>query len=384
MILRIMKNMEKAQYYGSMFGQDVEPTGTYVLEKDFDGEVNKPWVEGQADIKNPLIIDVKDDTLISYKYELVKKYKAKGKRLTEKLMSLGYDAIITMRDGESGEIILFPNCRFMLDTLNENKTLIKTLLRESLLNEFIGQDMVSLKKYFSMTDEQKKAYLPHEYPYEFDTFLYEEGLESNIKGEPYEISDILYSENSELYNKFAQWLYDGIENHTLNVPDADYPAWSYFDSSPKLIKNQWLIHFTDDAENIARQGFKYGVDEIDKLALTTHLGEFEKKYGGYNFAYDVERYARYAHSNHGRGFKYGKEAVIFRASGIELWHHGDEEPQVIFYGNTASSIIPITEGEEHQWAVKSVKSGRSLYESDDFDDVVIWVIRNFVQYRKHL
>ena len=114
------------------------------------------------------------------------------------------------------------------------------------------------------------------------------------------------------------------------------------------------------------------------------MGEFEKKYGGYNFAYDVERYDRYAHSNHGRGFKYGKEAVIFRASGMELWHYGDEEPQVIFYGNTAKSIIPITEGEEHQWAVKSVKTGRSLYENDDFDNVVVWVLRNFVQYRKQL
>jgi hypothetical protein len=383
MVLKIMKNMEKAPYYGSMFGQDVEPSGTYVVEKDFDRKLDKPWVEGQADISNPLVIEVDDDTLISYKYELAKKYKAKGKRLTEKLMNAGYDAIITMRNGSSGEIILFPNCRFMLGGLDENKTRIKGMLRESLLNEFVGQEMVSLKRYFSMTDEQKKAYLPHEYPYEFETFLYEEGLETDIEGESYEISDILFDKNPELYNQFAKWLYDQIENHSLNIPDADYPAWSFFDN-PRLVKNQWLIHFTDDAEGIARQGFKYGVDEIDKLALTTHLGEFEKKYGGYNFAYDVERYDRYAHSNHGRGFKYGKEAVIFRASGMELWHYGDEEPQVIFYGNTATSIIPITEGEEHQWAVKSVKTGRSLYENDDFDNVVVWVLRNFIQYRKQL
>jgi hypothetical protein len=264
-----------------------------------------------------------------------------------------------------------------------DKKLIKKQLRESLLTEFVGQEMVSLKRYFSMTDEEKKSYLPHEYPYEFDTFLDEEGLETDIEGEPYEITDILFDKNPELYNQFAQWLYDKIMDHDLNINDADLPAWSFFDN-PRLVKNQWLIHFTDDAEGIARQGFKYGVDEIDKLALTTHLGEFEKKYGGYNFAYDIDRYARYAHSNHGRGFKYGKEAVIFRASGMELWHYGDGEPQVIFYGNTAKSIIPITEGEEHQWAVKSVKSGRSLYESDEFDDVVVWVLRNFIQYRKQL
>lgn len=132
-----MKNMEPAQYYGSMFGQDVEPSGTYVIEKDTDRPVKEPWVSGLAVIKNPLTIEVDDDTQISYKYELAKEYKAKGKQLTKKLMGLGYDAIITMKDGETNEIILFPNCNFMLNSLNENKFLIKTLLRENLLPESI-------------------------------------------------------------------------------------------------------------------------------------------------------------------------------------------------------------------------------------------------------
>jgi hypothetical protein len=76
-----------------------------------------------------------------------------------------------------------------------DKKLIKKQLRESLLTEFVGQEMVSLKRYFSMTDEEKKSYLPHEYPYEFETFLYEEGLETDIEGEPYEITDILFDKN---------------------------------------------------------------------------------------------------------------------------------------------------------------------------------------------
>jgi hypothetical protein len=148
--MKIMKNMEKAQHYGSMFGQDVEPTGTYVLEKDFDRKLDKPWVEGQANISNPLVIDVDDDTLISYKYELAKKYKAKGKRLTEKLMEAGYDAIITMRNGDSGEIILFPNCKFMLGGLDETKTFIKKRLFESLTHKLI------------------ESYLEEDYPTNFD------------------------------------------------------------------------------------------------------------------------------------------------------------------------------------------------------------------------
>ncbi len=151
MVLKIMKNMEKAPYYGSMFGQDVEPTGTYVVEKDNDNyEVKKPWVEGTAEIKNPLIIDIDDSTKISYKYELSKQYNAKGNALTKKLMNKGYDAIITMENGNSNEIILFPNCRFMLGGLNETKTLIKKRLTESLTHKLI------------------ESYLEEEYPTNFD------------------------------------------------------------------------------------------------------------------------------------------------------------------------------------------------------------------------
>ena len=135
--MKIMKNMDSAPFYGSMFGQDVEPSGTYVIEKDNDNyEVKKPWVEGTAEIKNPLVIEIDDSTKISYKYELSKQYNAKGKRLTEKLMSKGYDAIITMENGSSNEIVLFPNCRFMLG-INETKNLIKKRLTESLTNKLI-------------------------------------------------------------------------------------------------------------------------------------------------------------------------------------------------------------------------------------------------------
>jgi hypothetical protein len=41
--------------------------------------------------------------------------KAKGKKLTDKLMNLGYDSIITVKEnGEYGEIVLFPNASFMM------------------------------------------------------------------------------------------------------------------------------------------------------------------------------------------------------------------------------------------------------------------------------
>jgi hypothetical protein len=109
----ISKNITPAPNMGTTFGQDVEPKGTYVVK----GNVNQNnWINGKANLKNPLLINVDDNTLIQYKYDLAKKYKAKGKNLSNKLMQIGHDAIITVYpDGEYGEIVLLPNASFIFD-----------------------------------------------------------------------------------------------------------------------------------------------------------------------------------------------------------------------------------------------------------------------------
>lgn len=282
------------------------------------------------------------------------------------------------------------------------RKIIRSLIKENLIKEYISADMVSLKHYFSMSDEEKKSSLPHEYYYFLRDWMEEEDVELELPkntfiggdGEEfeeemhdYEMAEWLEREHPDKAKQFADYLFRKIENNELPINDADYPAWSYFESDPEIVKNQWLIHFTKDAQSIAKEGFKYGVDEMTKLGLTTHLGEFDKKYGGYNFAYLLRDFEKYGRSGSGYGnqkYKYGKEAVIFRASGIKLWHYGDEEPQVIFYGNTANTIIPITSGEEHDWAIASKKTGRILYESDDLEKIVQWLVRNWEQYRKSL
>lgn len=255
-----------------------------------------------------------------------------------------------------------------------------------LLKEYLSQDMVSLKRYFTMSNEERKEYLPSNYCYLFDNFLNDNGIDFQYDDENQHICDVVYSlENEEpkLYQQFKEWLYKGVEKHNLPINDSEYPTWSFFGDAPQLIKNQWLIHFTDDAESIKEDGFKFGVNEMDKLGLTTHLSDFDKKYGGYNFAYTLNDYLRYAKAN-SRTFKYGTQAVLFNASGIKLWHYADEEPQVIFYGNTAKNIIPITEGENAKYGVFNTRRNYVIYENDDFDKVVDWVIKNYVQYKNHL
>jgi hypothetical protein len=269
---------------------------------------------------------------------------------------------------------------------------IKTIIREYLdkqkiLNEYVTRDIVSLKDYFSMPKSSKMKYLPYDYYYFFDDFLDEtDTYFERPTDETYDDIDLIYwleNNDSETYNKFAQYLFDKITYHELPIPDAEYPAWCFYDDKPEIIKNQWLIHFTDDAYGIAKNGFKYGVDDMTKLGLTTNLSDFEKEYGGYNFAYtlnDFKKYGKYSHRK--SGYKYGDEAVIFRASGIKVWHYGDEEPQVIFYGNTAKNIIPIISGENSNFGIYS-KNDRLLYENDDLPKVVEWIINNYQQYRKN-
>jgi hypothetical protein len=120
--LRLIHNKEKAPYLGKRFGQDVEPAGYYAIEKPstFTGATNYDVVEFQS--KKPLYIPVTSDTLVSWKYELSKKYKSKKKELTNKLMSEGYDAIITKyAEGDTGEIIILDTDRIKIAYKSDGK-----------------------------------------------------------------------------------------------------------------------------------------------------------------------------------------------------------------------------------------------------------------------
>jgi RNA:NAD 2'-phosphotransferase (TPT1/KptA family)/GNAT superfamily N-acetyltransferase/2'-5' RNA ligase/8-oxo-dGTP pyrophosphatase MutT (NUDIX family) len=138
------------------------------------------------------------------------------------------------------------------------------------------------------------------------------------------------------------------------------------------VKNAWLVHFTDFPDEIAKSGFKYGMDRVETLALTTYFKEDAKKFGGYNFALDAH------HRNlESLGSNYGKHCVLFQANGIETWHTGDDFEQIIFWGKDARNIIPIYDsGGYGTWSVGEDKDGNPLFESEDLSQVVEWAITN--------
>lgn len=262
----------------------------------------------------------------------------------------------------------------------EKEKIDKKNKNPEILREYLEREMVNLKQYFNMSEDEKKKGLPSQYYYFFEQFLEEMDIDFKIEddGNEMEIVENLPKTHPKINEMFEDWLYEKVENHDLTILDSEYPTWSFFEYYG-IVKNQWLIHFTKDAWSIWKEGFKYGVDDMDKLGLTIHLSHFDKEYGGYNFAYLLSDFEKYSKNRH--GYKYGDEAVIFQASGIRLWHHGDEEPQVIFYGDTAKNIIPLTEGEQKRWAVRNVENDKPLFESEELKSIVKWIVDNYSQYK---
>jgi len=149
----------------------------------------------------------------------------------------------------------------------------------------------------------------------------------------------------------------------------DQPSWSALDYMGAGYG--WLVHFGKNASYIAYEGFDEGVNQVDKLALTTLHCHDHKDHEGYNFAYRAEDASRYGFS---RGSaKYGGEAVIFQAPYLVFHHHGDQEPQCIFWGPSARSIVLVTDASrapcitlEDDWGVEYGDEDRTIYRRDDY------------------
>jgi hypothetical protein len=178
-----------------------------------------------------------------------------------------------------------------------------------------------------------------------------------------------------------------IEDLMQNNP-AEAPTWAHMElSNQKLLpRNTWLIHFTNYPCDIAKQGFTIGVDQMDKLGLTTWTKNtsIDKKHGGYNFAFiaDSKEVVRSIG-------KYGKHAVLFQNSGIKAYHWGDEEEQTMFYGKDVDPkdiIVLINDDDNWQVRGSSKKQGEFmivLY-SGELNQCIKWIQKNYAQYRKYL
>lgn len=164
---------------------------------------------------------------------------------------------------------------------------------------------------------------------------------------------------------------------------SDAPSWGSMDYNRLVSPDEWLVHFSDHAWEISREGFTKGAFDASKLSLTTWLGDWAKRGGGYNFAFVLlSRYAKQAAMTR----KYGQDAVVFKAGGVQAYHYGDEEDQVVFWGRTVepSSTIYLRRTGSNEWCIVPRRLERECVKSGTFDEVAEWIVTNYQQYRRIL
>jgi len=239
---------------------------------------------------------------------------------------------------------------------------------------YLVENVAALKKYLEMSDAEKGRDLAINYPATFIKWAEENGQDDPIDED--DIEEYVVALPDDLAEKFFN------EGQYL-VDDAYAPSYVFMEFE-KIMKDQWLIHFTHDAHLIAHEGFTKGIADLSMLGLTTAFKNESglKQGGGYNFAYRLQDFEKFGKD---RGsWKYGPECVVFRASGVLVYHHGDEEFQVIFDGKTAHDIVPITEGNDG-WEITDWRGrNRPVFTAEELPRAVDWVVNNFDQYRSNI
>jgi hypothetical protein len=273
----------------------------------------------------------------------------------------------------------------------DNSNLIEAITDGYLvLNESVTRELMYLYQYLKTDDKSDLAFNEPWYLDDFDHGIDDEEFNEYLEEHEYsEAVDWLYNNDKDTFERFVEY----VESH--NDEGQEGYTKQYFSNNPTIIKNKWLLHFTDNAYDVFKDGFNRGTDDIDKLGLTTYRTSTEN--GTYGFAYDAANTSSrtYSSSDYHRMFKYGQEAVMFIASGIKVYHYTDEEYQVIFDTRTVRDIVAIEkvstymEDDEYDvWGIRN-KRGENLFTTKDdslesFEQAVDWVIANYDNYRKNI
>ena len=162
------------------------------------------------------------------------------------------------------------------------------------------------------------------------------------------------------------------------------PTW-FFKSKDEYhpqssVKNSWIIHFSNQADQIAKNGFSKGRSQFAAIGLTVASKiaddvSDDLKFGGLNFGFFVNSNYNYAD----KANKYGRGAVLFQALATNFFHEGDNEEQAVFYGPSIhpNNIILLESNPDNEeiWNVKSKKHNSNLY-SGNLSECVQWAIKN--------
>lgn len=275
--------------------------------------------------------------------------------------------------------------------MNINEKHIASIVKKA-LNEYLDKDyMVPLKKFLAMDDAEKAWECAGKLPWLLRDYLESnknayETIEHMIEQDKVP-EDILQWDDYEMAEALSEYFETDLKpfcedfiQYVSYHGDTEVPLFCAADFR-REVHNEWLVHMTSSSNipGLYKEGFSYGVD-IDNLAYTPGIGTTNYKYGaGYDFAFDADDASVAEKSG------YGDCAVLFQASGIQIYHWGDEQYQVIFYGPSARNLIFLfQDNETGMWYVDSEITGRKLVEFESLEFLVQWCISNFPQYHNHL
>lgn len=226
-----------------------------------------------------------------------------------------------------------------------------------------------------LRDTLKGGINPHEWSFLLPEYLQEtDPASEHTDGD--DTLDWFYSASPEQLDGFKSWLEEHPDVLNSSERDYDQPIGMAMDWRGHAHPS-WNVHFTNDANGIASNGFAYGHPELHGLHLTTHKRDaYRTREPGYNFAFPARSRDAY---NAEREGKYGDEAVLFYSGGADVYHHGDEENQRIFWGKNVDPrmIFPIYRDDERGGWVVYDAYDRPLVHRQKYDDIVRWVQTNY-------
>jgi hypothetical protein len=326
---RFLHNTEKAPYFGDRYGQDVEPAGFYVVHNEDPGSLARGWEQGTLTFQNPLVLDFNPDGDAIYgendwKRRLARATGLTGKKLSQKLVALGYDGIVTVRDG-TREIVALKRVESRRPVAREpGGRIAKSDCShiQSWLYEYLSTDVD-----------------PYDFQFAVKDWIEQEEITDD--GTPYvEPTDVNVEDLSDAQRKaFKKWLKTSgeLEQYKREMP-YESPAYLTLVARSKLPEGSWLIHFTNAnfthfEKGATLEGLHLSTWNRNKAVakcssnLSDTQGLHEVVFG---FAFDVDRLPR-MRDIIAASEKYGRHAVIFQCDcAVEAYHWGDEEHQSIF------------------------------------------------------
>lgn len=186
-------------------------------------------------------------------------------------------------------------------------------------------------------------------PYDFTIYLEDFAREHDLDDVTNETQfDELSARNQKT---FVKWLKTTDKAADWLRQDPIYaPAYLLLHSKLVMPDGSWLIHFT----NAMFEGFKYGTT-LDGLALSSHKARKEAVDCARNLTGDRTLYDAVFGFAFDAGMrnvlfnstKYGRNAVLFQTDcGVEAYHDGDNEDQVIFPLCSEYNLILLTDVRE--------------------------------------